>query len=335
MRLILLLFALCTLAAAPPPTRAIGPYRLTLPGGGVMPLYATADPAHPPAGITRVVLVLHGLSRDADTYFAIAQAAQAEAGAGAGSDALMIAPQVLAEEDVAAHHPGAAFLHWTWDTWAAGEPANGPEPASLFDAYDALLAEVARIPGLKHVVIAGHSAGGQIAQRYAVVGNGPDALIRAGIAVRFVIANPSSYIWFSADRPLADGGFGAVDVPCRHYADWRYGLTGRLPPYVRGTPGELEARYLARDVVYLLGTRDIDPNHRVLDKSCAGETQGASRYVRGHNYVRYLQWRTHGALPHREADIPGVAHDGRGMLTSACARAAIFDTATCPGIVPP
>jgi hypothetical protein len=43
----------------------------------------------------------------------------------------------------------------------------------------------------------------------------------------------------------------------------------------------LERRYVGRDVVYLLGTADNNPNHWELDKSCAGEAEGADRYTRG------------------------------------------------------
>jgi pimeloyl-ACP methyl ester carboxylesterase len=329
---LLALSLLCLGVAPPPPVHAIGPYHFELPGGGIMPLFATADPAHPPAGITRVVLVLHGLDRNADSYFASGQAAMAAAGA-AAAGTLLVAPQVLAEEDIAANGLPATYLRWNWDTWAGGLPAEGPARVSLFAAYDALLVSLkGAIPGLRHVVIAGHSAGGQIAQRYAVVGNGPDALVQAGVAVRFVVANPSSYVWFGPERPLPGGGFGIPPqaARCPAYADWRYGLTGDLPAYVTGTPASLEARYVGRDVVYLLGTADIDPENKVLDKSCAGETQGPTRFARGHGYFALLRAREGAALHHRLYDIPGVAHDGRRMLTSGCAVAAMFDTATCP-----
>lgn len=325
-----LLLALLCLGAAPAATREIAPYRLTLGDGGVMPLYGSADPAIAHPEVTRVVVVLHGLGRDADGYFR----AGLQARAAAGSEALVVAPQVLAEEDVTAHGLPAGFLRWRWDKWASGEAALRPTHASLFDAYDALLrlfADKTRYPALRQVVIAGHSAGAQIAQRYAVVGNGPDMLAQAGIGVRFVIANPSSYIWFTPDRPLPGGGFGRPDTiaRCPNYADWRYGLTGQLPDYVRGTPEALRQRYLDRDVVYLFGTADINPNHPQLDKSCAGETQGPTRYARGHNYIATLQFLTHGTLRHSFHDIPGVAHNGPRMLTSGCALAAMFETATC------
>ena len=97
-----------------------------------------------------------------------------------------------------------------------------------------------------------------------------------------------------------------------------------------GTPADLEARYVARDVTYLLGTRDVDPNHPQLDKTCAGEAQGPNRYARGHGYFAVLQAREGGRLAHRLHDVPGVAHQGGRMLTSACAVAAMFDTQDCP-----
>ena len=48
-----------------------------------------------------------------------------------------------------------------------------------------------------------------------------------------------------------------------------------LPTYLKGEDAAaLEAAYLARDVVYLLGTGDNDPNHPFLDKTCMAEAEG-------------------------------------------------------------
>lgn len=85
-----------------------------------------------------------------------------------------------------------------------GEPARQPGPVSSFAALDALLAHFAGCslyPVLSTVVVIGHSAGAQLLQRYAVTGREGDALVQAGIAVRYVIANPSSYLYFEDERP--------------------------------------------------------------------------------------------------------------------------------------
>jgi hypothetical protein len=325
---ILALFALPALAQAPP-TREIAPYRQAVPGGGELPLYATASwsGAHP--GIARVVIVMHGLSRDADTYYATAQRALAAAGPD-GLGTLMVAPHILAEEDVAAHNGDAALLRWEWDKWGGGGLSVAPIRISPFEAIDALLLAMndrARFPDLRRIVLAGHSAGGQVVHRYALAGQAELQLTAAGISLRHVIANPSAYVWFSPDRPLPNGGFGPWEgaVACPGFSSWRYGLPGAPFP---DPPSEIEARYISRDITYLLGTLDIDPNHRVLDKTCAAKSQGASRYTRGHAYLAYLQSR-HPGLRHRQFDVRGVGHDGGKMLTSACGLAALFDTPSC------
>ena len=55
------------------------------------------------------------------------------------------------------------------------------------------------------------------------------------------------------------------------------------PAYVAAiTPGELEQRYVSRQVTYLFGTRDTNPDHPALDKTCMAEAEGPYRYARGH-----------------------------------------------------
>lgn len=215
-----------------------------------------------------------------------------------------------------------------------GEPAHGPAPVSSFEAIDAILTRLADrtlFPHLKTVVVAGHSGGGQVVERYAVVGKGEAALAAKGVHVRYVVANPSSYVYFSADRPLPAGGTGpfADAAACPAFNHWKYGFEAP-PPYVAGmTVAALESRFVARDVIYLLGTADIDPNHPALDKSCAGEAEGPYRLARGHAFFAYLQARHPTGLAHRLWEVPGVAHDGGKMLGSACGLAALFDKPGC------
>jgi hypothetical protein len=88
-----------------------------------------------------------------------------------------------------------------------------------------------------------------------------------------------------------------------------------------------------REVVYLLGTQDTDPNHPALDKSCSGELEGPYRFFRGKAYFRYIQIR-HPELAAESAAqqlwaVPGVDHDGDRMLNSPCGLAALFDTGAC------
>jgi pimeloyl-ACP methyl ester carboxylesterase len=308
------------------PVEVIATSRISVGDQGVLPLYVSRDWDKPLPGITRAVVILHGVLRNADVYYRSAELAQAAAGE-TGRSALLIAPQFLTDIDVDAFDLSPDTLRWSREGWEGGDPALAPSPASSFDTLDAILARLAdrRIfPDLKQVVVAGHSGGGQVVQRYAIAGRGEAALTREAIAVRYVVANPSSYAYFSPERPD-----GAIAASCPGYDNWKYGM-GRRPPYLAdASPAELEQRYVARQVIYLLGTRDTDPNHSVLDKSCMAEAQGPFRYARGHAYAAAMAARDAGTPNHVTWDVPGVAHSGEKMLTSPCGLAALFDLPGC------
>ncbi len=310
------------------PVHAVADGRLAV-GAGLLPLYVSQDWSHPLPGVTRAVIVIHGRLRNAETYYHSAEAAAAAAGpAAAGS--LLVAPQFLAGVDMAGHDLPPATLHWDLTSWMGGDPAEGPAPLSSFDALDALLAKLgdrSLFPNLRTVVVAGHSGGGQVVQRYAVLGRGGDKLAASGIAVRYVVANPSSYAYFSPDRPVAGStAFAPPGNPssCPGYDTWKYGMNA-LPPYAgQASSAAIEAAYAARQVVYLWGGADTNPNQPALDKSCAAELQGPYRLARGESYFAYLKGRDP-HLAHTAAIVPGVGHDGDAMFTSPQGLKALFD----------
>jgi pimeloyl-ACP methyl ester carboxylesterase len=237
---------------------------------------------------------------------------------------LLIEPQFLERVDVKANHLPADLPYWQRAGWESGQDAASGAKISSFSVVDAILAALANrdlFPHLRDVVIAGHSGGGQMVQRYAVLGRGEQAFGAAGVHVRYVVANPSSYVYFTAARPSAGD--------CAGYDDWKYGLNN-LPPY--GADSEkaaLETRYAGRDVRYLLGTADIDPNHPALDKSCMAERQGPDRYARGTAYFRYLRRRHHGQFAQQLFPVADIGHDARKMFTAACGLSAVYDVPGC------
>jgi pimeloyl-ACP methyl ester carboxylesterase len=308
--------------AKPKPVAEVGKETIEVADGAFLPIYVSRDWTKPLPDIERAVIVQHGHARDADVYFKTGLTAQAAAGE-AGKKALMISPQFIDQLDFDRRHVAPDILRYTPEGWEGGYDAIGPKAVSSFAAFDAILKKLADrrlFPNLKTVVLAGHSGGGQVVQRYAVVGNAAKALASAGIAVRYVVANPSSYAYFSPDRPEPE-----IAKECPGYNDWKYGMD-RLPGYAAGkTPAELEKDYVSRRVIYMLGALDVDPNHPLLDKSCMAEAQGPSRRARGHNYIA----RDNGAPNHTLYEIANVGHDGDKMFTSACGLTALFDTAGC------
>jgi len=311
------------------PVRVVASTAIHLRDGARAPvLFSNAwhNPAQS-AHITSALIVIHGRLRNADVYYDSAERAVLAAGRTL-SDTLLVVPQFLAEADIDAHGLSADTLAWDWTGWMGGDPAMRPAPVSSFAVIDGIidqLADATRFPALSQVVVVGHSGGGQVAHRYAVVTRGTAQLQARGIHSRFVIANPSSYVYFDENRPQADGTFAPFDrAHCDNFDHWKYGPQ-HAPAYIGKTPfHDLERAYVARDVRYLWGERDCSPTHPALDISCAAQTQGPDRLSRGRAYFRYLQARHGNALAHQAAVVPGVGHDGDGMLTSAEGIAALF-----------
>jgi pimeloyl-ACP methyl ester carboxylesterase len=310
------------------PVKEIATARIAV-GKATFPLYLSADWSNPLPDVTRAVLVLHGVLRNADDYFRGALSAQAAAGE-IGKHTLMIAPQFLIEPDVDAFKLPEDTLRWSLYGWQGGEPALAPNPASSFDALDAILARLGDrklFPNMKEVVVFGHSGGGQVVQRYAIATKGDQALTRRGIGVRFVVANPSSYAYFSKQRPMPE-----IAANCHGFNRWKFGMDDRPPYLSEPTAAALEQAYVARRVIYLLGTLDIDPDHPALDKSCMAEAEGPYRYARGHAYVAAMRARDNGTPNHSVWDVPGVGHEGSKMLNSPCGLTAVFDIPGCEAV---
>lgn len=313
--------------SAPKAAPEVAAQRLVVAEGALLPIYVSRDWSRPLPDIERVVILLHGHARNAGGYFRTGLSAQTAAG-DVGRHALVVAPQFIDSLDAATFHVPAEVLRFTPEGWEGGEPALAPRPISSFEALDAVLRKLRDqtvFPNLKDVVLAGHSGGAQVVQRYAILGKEASALTRVGISVRYVVANPSSYAYFSSDRPVPE-----IARTCPRVDDWKYGMR-HLPAYAgSASAADLEKTYVDARVFYLLGSRDTDPNHPVLDKSCMGEAQGSNRWERGHAYFAAMKDHRNGGIPRHELHaVADVGHDGDRMFTSTCGLAALFDVPGC------
>ena len=313
-------------AGAEHATSAVATSSLEIAHGARLPVDLSLDWSTPLPDIDRAVIVVHGLGREADHYYRYAIAAQVAAGAN-GAHTLVIAPQFLARVDAETFGVPANILRWRHSGWEGGEDAIAPTPISSFQALDAILVKLADrrvFPNLAQVVLAGHSGGGQLVQRYAIVGRSGDTLVERGVGMRYVVANPSSYAYFTADRPVPTSA-----QSCPRFNQWKYGMEDR-PAYAKVlSPPVLEQRYVARRVIYLVGTRDTNPDHAVLDKSCMAEAEGPDRWSRGHFYVDIMKTRDGGTPNHSLWDVSGVAHNAGKMFNSPCGLTALFDVPGC------
>jgi pimeloyl-ACP methyl ester carboxylesterase len=338
----LLLFPIIDSAEQEPPVEIVASklVGLTTPhGSGQLPIEISLDWNQPQPQVTRAVIMLHGKGRDVDGYYRSLRKAAELAGGDAQAKSILIAPQFLNEEDARAHHLPENVLRWPQGTWESGREAAGPASISAYEVIDALVAHLADrklFPNLKTIVLAGHSGGGQAIQRYAIAGRaehaaGPD------IHVRYIVANPSSYMYFTDDRPVFEGNtvrFAAGNAQaCEKFDHWKFGPLHVREDYVRESAAAgwpvLEDAFAQKDVLYLLGTADIDPHEKDLDVSCAGEMEGPNRFLRGRAYYAWMRQHHVSGLNQHMWFVPGIAHSGGKMFTSECGVAALFEQAKC------
>jgi pimeloyl-ACP methyl ester carboxylesterase len=309
-------------------------------GTAQMPFDVSLDWNLPQPQVIRAVVIFHGKGRDVDGYYRSARRAAELAGGDAAATSIVVAPQFLNDEDARAHGLPANVLRWHQGTWEAGAEASGPVPLSAYDVIDAIVAHLSDrrlFPNLKTIVLAGHSGGGQAMQRYAVAGHA-EHIAGSAIHIRYIVANPSSYLYFSDDRPKFDGQTfrfeNANGNKCRDFNHWKFGPLEVHEEYVQQSASAgwqaLEDAFAQKDVLYLLGTADVDPHEKDLDVSCAGEMEGPSRFLRGQAYYSWLHSRHPANWNQRMWFVPGVAHSAGKMFTSDCGVAALFERASCP-----
>ncbi len=292
---------------------------LRLGTGGTL-VYYRSLPLDRNEAVRRVVIVIHGNRRDADRYYdRLVAAARAE---GRLRDAALLAPRFRTRED----EPAPGEHHWSAHGWKIGNRSLDPKRVSAFAVLDELLEQIcspsrASFPGLETVVLIGHSAGGQFVGRYLAGGSGCSD---AAVEVRYVVMNPSSYLYVDARRRAATTG--RFEVPngrsCPDYDDYKYGLRD-LNRYMRRVgPDRIRANLFRRRSYYLAGALDTY-TEGTLDKSCPGGLQGENRLVRHENYRAYRELFPAWTGSVFEV-VPGVGHDGARMLLSDAARRAAF-----------
>ena len=288
-------------------------------------LFLSAPLDRPQPGIRRAIVVVHGTDGNADSYFrAVTKAA---ALAGQAETTLIVAPRFLEDGDRDKPEPGEFFWSRGSD-WRAGDPSNHDTlpPVSSFDLMSRVIAKIAdpaNFPNLRDLFLTGHSAGGQFIQRYAI--GQPDDPAFAALRVTYVVANPSAYLYLDARRPVAEQA-GVFAIPPRAGCQtnrFKYGFEQLNDYFKRQAVDDMIARYRTRDVVYLLGESDNDPNAHNLSRTCAARAQGPPRLARGQSFMAHMD-AFHAPHAHRLVTVPGVGHSAARMFQSRPGQAVLF-----------
>ena len=254
----------------------------------------------------RAVIVIHGTDRNADDYHEYIRSALRRIHN--YSDILRVAPrfqilndapllkddetpysdeeiETLSSDDIEEkrknYFTDNKLLYWSESGWKKGYKSKNGGEKSSFNVIDEILDKIeSNFPNIDHVTICGHSAGGQFVQRYAALNEKDGSM---GFEIRYVVANPGSYMYLDDNRPWPN-------TDCSGYDEYKYGISN-LPDdlnYTDLSRANIRAQLLARSVHVLLGSSDnkIDNN---LDTNCEANTQGGTRYQRGVKYFEHIK----------------------------------------------
>lgn len=304
-------------------------------------VYATYSLDTVNTAVTRALIMVHGAGRNADHYFETATAAGFLAGA--LGNTVIIAPHLISGNDSAQANevvwPGRG------DSWKSGGMAASDSTLSSFDIADELLRKLANkkiFPNLTKIVVTGHSAGGQYTTRYEMANKLHDSL---GVTISYVVANPSSYAWPAAVRPLPVGDANPVDAykaslepnaekvhdqytygafdstKAPKYNQWPAGLENRLGFTARMSDDQLKKQLAERPTTYLLGQVDVLPLGG-FDSSPTAMAQGPTRRARGEAFVKYVNDSLGGK--HNAIIVPECGHNDRCIYTTDIVFPVIF-----------
>jgi pimeloyl-ACP methyl ester carboxylesterase len=262
--------------------------------------------------ISTVLIYIHGLHRNGMNYFGYAE--DAVRSAKEKKTTLIIAPQYMNEEDIAE----GSNLFWEKATWKDGYESissrnrNQKVAMSSYEALDSLITSVissGKFPNITRIVIVGHSAGGQFVQRYSITTPLPDLL--SNYVFRFIVMNPSSYLYPDAQRPITDSTYGIPDTSvCPQYNHYPKGLTA-LNSYAQAAGADrILHNMLNRDIVILLGNNDTQMDDPDLDVSCAANIEGRFRLERGIFFIAHIKSFPGYGHHMNFSIVPGMAHEG-------------------------
>lgn len=298
-----------------------------------------------------VVVMVHGSSRNVDDYICCTNSAlPLEEQNPKNSTIMIVTPWFMSPDDpfTQFHGKDTTVLPLRWaeygpidHTWRYGADAinfNFSSYAAIDSIVNAFVRDSIRFASLQTIIVAGHSAGGQLTQRWSLLSNSnafPRESFHPRVTTRVVVANPKGYCFLDNRRVDHDGNFkvpspDAIDI-CPSFNEWEWGLGegNDLPtPYkdeaisVAGGISTVVHRYATRDVVYLSGEMDV-----LLNGECEERLQGINRKERSEHFFQALKYY-YGKPTHRRLVVPSVNHNHCLMFQSIEGRLALFGLPT-------
>jgi hypothetical protein len=287
--------------------------------------------------IDRLVIVVHGTNRNPYTYHKNMRIAAEKAGK--SETTLVVSPGFIMESDLDKNKDllGDDHIFWTNSGWKQGDESvtnssSNKRTVSLssFAVVDKIILQIlnsGNFPNIKHVVVSGNSAGGQLVNRYSG-GNWIHDQVKKqfGIEMKYLVAAPSTYTYLTAERPVigSKGKFYTPDAnSCEGtYNHYRHGIEKFNSYMDKVSAEEYRARFATRIVAYFVGISDSDPKDLNLDVTCQAMLQGRERKERAEYFVDYLQHLYGKRYP--LTVVPDAGHDHAKMFASPEGMAWLF-----------
>ena len=260
--------------------------------------------------INKVVIVVHGLERNANDYFSyMATSLQS---INMEESTLVLSPYF---KDSSTATGDDLF----WDTrWREGaDSGNTSASISSFTVIDSIIENVVNsgnFPNLTTIFVTGHSSGGFFTQHYALANRAEN--IYTEINFEYGIAN-NQYFYYP-DGVRYDESTQQFVTPnnCSGYNFWPYGYQFSVP-YLDGIEESIiTGQQVTRNTTYLLGSNDTSTTGSLNTSDCQATLLGSNRVMRGENMHLYMQTFYEGTNNHEKIIVNNVGHNGYNMYNS-------------------
>jgi hypothetical protein len=254
---------------------------------------------------------------------------------------IILAPQFLRPKHLV-ENTEEKLLYWNVSPfWGSSKSTtksfDGELRISAYHILEDIIADFCDkkiFPKLNRITILGHSAGGQLVNRFAASNTVEfDKARPQKIDVKYIVMNPSSYIYFSPKRTVGWSN-KTFEIPSdaqignnRGYNNYGYGLNA-LYSYHRKkrlTAEKMRELYPQRKILYLLGQKDCVADGSMSTHPSA-MIQGRNRLERGKIYFGHLFDEFGPEIKENQKlrVVKGVGHYGKGIILSIPGRVSIL-----------
>ncbi len=276
--------------------------------------------------ITRILIAIHSSSYNPMDYLTAGKISAAMVHE--SESTLVIAPFFMREQHLPSEFEENLLFWGVSPFWGSHQGRKGSTDNyvrisgyEVLDTFLEALADKSVFPNLNTIVVAGHSAGGQLVNRYAASNRFDVTDVKpAGIHMRYIVMAPSSYLYFDGARAIAGSQteFAIPSPAPQGYNDYGYGLNN-LYSYLNETGQQtIRQQYANRFVFYLVGSEDDNTNDPSLDVANSALLQGHERLSRSLIYYNYLGYYYGNDIynHHHRSVVSGMGHWGAGLMQS-------------------